>query len=163
MFFVSTIFVVGISGCNNKTAKQETTPIDQVIEETAAVAATPAENPALTESNLSQTISETPDTVTTAAIQPTTSLAEDTLASSPETSANPTAQEIQQALQNVGLYQGKIDGDIGRKSVAAIRQFQQDNGLSFDGKVGPRTWAKLSAYLTESSSVETTSTELAAQ
>ena len=59
----------------------------------------------------------------------------------------PTNTEIQQALQNAGLYQGAVDGNIGSKSKAAISAFQTQNGLTADGKVGPKTWAKLKNYL----------------
>lgn len=67
--------------------------------------------------------------------------------SEPLVSDKPTNKDIQQALQNAGIYQGSIDGNIGPKSKKAIRDFQQQNGLSVDGKVGSRTWKKLSVYL----------------
>ncbi|HPN88373.1 MAG TPA: peptidoglycan-binding domain-containing protein [Candidatus Omnitrophota bacterium] len=59
----------------------------------------------------------------------------------------PSDEQIQQALQNAGFYQGAIDGKIGPKSKKAIREFQEQNGLSVDGKVGKKTWAKLGQYL----------------
>jgi len=59
----------------------------------------------------------------------------------------PTNQQIQQALKNAGLYEGAIDGSLGRKSKAAIKAFQEQNGLTADGKVGKKTWAKLISYL----------------
>lgn len=62
-------------------------------------------------------------------------------------SDKPTNKDIQQALQNAGIYKGSIDGNIGPKSKKAIRDFQIQNGLSADGKVGSRTWKKLSVYL----------------
>ena len=64
----------------------------------------------------------------------------------------PSSQEIQQALANLGLYQGKIDGKIGPKTKQAIRDFQAKNDLRVDGKVGPQTWSKLSSYLQASAS-----------
>ena len=70
-------------------------------------------------------------------------------ASEAVTSKTPTAQEIQQALKNANVYSGKIDGDLGSKTKAAIREFQQKNGLKADGKVGPKTWAKLQPYLNQ--------------
>src|SRR3989338_3212643 len=36
----------------------------------------------------------------------------------------PTAQQIQEALKNAGLYDGKIDGDIGPRTKKAIEEFQ---------------------------------------
>lgn len=64
----------------------------------------------------------------------------------------PANKDIQQALKNAGLYSGPVDGNIGPKTKKAIRDFQAKNGLHPDGKVGPRTWKKLSAYLQGGSS-----------
>ncbi len=59
----------------------------------------------------------------------------------------PTPQQIQEALKNAGLYEGKIDGSIGPKTKKAIEEFQSQNDLKADGKVGARTWAKLGTHL----------------
>ena len=59
----------------------------------------------------------------------------------------PTNKDIQQALKNAGVYTGSVDGSLGPKSKKAIRDFQEQNGLNADGKVGPRTWKKLATYL----------------
>ncbi len=67
-------------------------------------------------------------------------------------SAAPSAREIQQALKNAGFYQGAIDGKVGSQTRDAIREFQRVHGLVDDGKVGKRTWTKLSSYLDLSSS-----------
>ena len=61
----------------------------------------------------------------------------------------PTAAEIQTALKNAGFYTGTVDGKIGAKSKKAIAEFQKANGLTGDGKVGPKTWNALSKYLTQ--------------
>lgn len=37
------------------------------------------------------------------------------------------------------------DGDFGNETLTAVKQFQKDNGLTIDGIVGPKTWAKLKA------------------
>lgn len=66
----------------------------------------------------------------------------------------PTNEQIQIALKNAGYYDGEIDGKIGRKSQQAILDFQKDNGLVVDGKVGPKTWAKLNRYLNPSTQKE---------
>ncbi len=68
---------------------------------------------------------------------------------------NPTNQQIQQALKNAGLYDGAIDGSLGKRSKAAIKTFQEQNGLTADGKVGKKTWAKLGTYLGAASISET--------
>lgn len=59
----------------------------------------------------------------------------------------PTTEDIQKALKNAGLYQGKIDGTIGPKTKKAIEEFQSNNNLKVDGKVGPKTWQVLKSYL----------------
>ena len=59
----------------------------------------------------------------------------------------PSIEKIQQALKNAGLYTGTVDGKIGPKTKQAIRNFQGQNNLAKDGRVGPKTWVKLSAYL----------------
>lgn len=56
-------------------------------------------------------------------------------------------RSIQQALQAAGYSPGAVDGTMGQKTQKAIRAFQEAHGLSVDGKVGPRTWAKLESYL----------------
>lgn len=73
--------------------------------------------------------------------------------------SKPTAKEIQQALKNAGLYDGKIDGTIGPKSKKAIEAFQKQNGLKVDGKVGSKTWKALSVYLNKSAEVANPSAE----
>lgn len=59
----------------------------------------------------------------------------------------PTVQEIQQALKNAGIYSGAVDGKAGPKTKKAITEFQQQNNLTADGKVGSKTWEKLKVYL----------------
>ncbi|MCX5681997.1 MAG: peptidoglycan-binding domain-containing protein [Candidatus Omnitrophica bacterium] len=63
------------------------------------------------------------------------------------TTTAPATEQIQQALKNAGLYNGPVDGVLGKKSKAAIMAFQEKNGLTADGKVGKKTWAKLEPYL----------------
>ena len=59
----------------------------------------------------------------------------------------PSMQDIQQALKNSNLYEGKVDGISGPKTRKAIEDFQSQKGLKADGKVGPKTWQKLKEYL----------------
>ena len=37
------------------------------------------------------------------------------------------------------------DGDFGTATYNAVRQFQQDWGLTVDGVIGPKTWEKLTS------------------
>lgn len=65
-------------------------------------------------------------------------------------------REIQLALRAAGFEPGSADGRMGPRTKTAIREFQQANGLQPDGKVGPRTWAKLETYLTKTRSAQST-------
>jgi len=71
----------------------------------------------------------------------------------------PTNKEIQLALKNANLYMGAIDGIMGPKTKKAIEEFQRANGLKVDGKIGPKTWALLSAHLNPLPPAPTTSTK----
>ena len=52
-------------------------------------------------------------------------------------------KELQRILQESGFYQKAIDGDYGSGTKAAVEQYQQKFGLSPDGVVGPKTFAKI--------------------
>ena len=68
-----------------------------------------------------------------------------------------SVREIQQALKDKGFDPGGIDGVFGRKTIAAVKEFQSEHGLHVDGIVGPKTSAALfggatAAPLTDSGS-----------
>ncbi len=52
-------------------------------------------------------------------------------------------KRMQQRLKELGYLQGKADGDFGDATEAAVRYFQQRNGLTVDGKAGKKTLDKL--------------------
>ena len=54
---------------------------------------------------------------------------------------------LQQALTKAGYNPGPADGTFGAQTEAAVVAFQQDNGLSVDGRVGPETAAALDSAL----------------
>ncbi|MDR0928496.1 MAG: peptidoglycan-binding protein [Oscillospiraceae bacterium] len=57
-------------------------------------------------------------------------------------------RSLQQALLALGYDEvGAADGAFGKRTRAAVQQFQSDRGLSADGIVGVKTWAMLSAAL----------------
>ena len=58
-------------------------------------------------------------------------------------SSGDTVTAIQQELSAWGYYNGAIDGIYGSRTEAAVRYFQQKNGLAVDGKAGPATLAAL--------------------
>ena len=64
----------------------------------------------------------------------------------------PSVSDIQQALKNAKLYEGKVDGVLGPNTRKAIAAFQSQNSLKADGRVGPKTWQKLKEYLVKNES-----------
>ena len=52
-------------------------------------------------------------------------------------------KECQVLLTRKGYDPGEPDGVFGKKTEAAVKAFQKDNGLTADGIVGPKTWAAL--------------------
>ena len=54
-------------------------------------------------------------------------------------------KRLQERLQDLGYYDGSIDGDFGRRTDAGVKEFQAKvfGVAEADGKVGPKTWAKL--------------------
>lgn len=51
--------------------------------------------------------------------------------------------KIQQRLLSWGYYSGDVDGIYGSRTVAAVKKFQQKNGLTVDGVAGKATLAAL--------------------
>lgn len=52
-------------------------------------------------------------------------------------------REIQTKLKQWGYYDGAVDGVFGSKTTAAVKRFQQRNGLTADGIAGPATLAAM--------------------
>jgi uncharacterized lipoprotein YddW (UPF0748 family) len=57
----------------------------------------------------------------------------------------PDVEEVQKALVAKGYYTDRADGDFGPLTEKAVKKFQMDEGVSPDGIVGPKTYAKLFA------------------
>jgi peptidoglycan hydrolase-like protein with peptidoglycan-binding domain len=55
--------------------------------------------------------------------------------------------ELQEALSSAGYDPGPVDGTFGPRTEAAVVAFQQANGLSADGVVGPETASALNSAL----------------
>jgi peptidoglycan hydrolase-like protein with peptidoglycan-binding domain len=49
-------------------------------------------------------------------------------------------KQLQERLQKLGFYKGKIDGSFGSGTKAAVIAFQQAKGIVADGIVGSKTW-----------------------
>jgi peptidoglycan hydrolase-like protein with peptidoglycan-binding domain len=57
---------------------------------------------------------------------------------------NSQVSQIQQALNDKGFNVGPVDGQMGPKTKAALKQFQQAQGLQASGKLDQQTVAALS-------------------
>ena len=95
----------------------------------------------------------TPTTTTPTTTQPETSeatgftLPEGTKLQRDAENDAAVVRELQQALTAAGYDPGPADGTFGEQTEAAVIAFQQANGLSVDGRVGPETAAALNSAL----------------
>lgn len=55
--------------------------------------------------------------------------------------------EFQSILKKLGYYNGRVDGIYGDKTTAAVKHFQELNGLTPDGIIGPVTSKALEKYI----------------
>lgn len=60
----------------------------------------------------------------------------------PELTQN-TTRQVQQELQQDGMYKGQVDGVWGPQTKSAVRQYQQKNNLSATGQLDSQTLASL--------------------
>lgn len=58
-------------------------------------------------------------------------------------SSGEIVKQIQTKLKQNGLYTGNVDGIFGSGTEKAVKAFQSKNGLSADGKAGPKTLSAL--------------------
>lgn len=64
----------------------------------------------------------------------------------------PKVKELQEKLMKLGYSVGEdgADGDFGNNTLNAVIKFQTENSLTADGKVGEKTWKKISDLLKKS-------------
>jgi putative peptidoglycan binding protein len=62
-------------------------------------------------------------------------------------SSGAQVKRLQRALARLGYSTGHVDGSYGPATVAALKRFQQANGLQPDGVLGPKTLRLLKAKL----------------
>lgn len=67
-------------------------------------------------------------------------------------SSGSQVRTLQTKLNNWGYNCGTVDGIFGSKTLAAVKQFQKNNGLTVDGIVGAKTAAALGMTLTSGNS-----------
>ena len=58
--------------------------------------------------------------------------------------AGTKVKDAQHALQEAGLYKGKVDGKFGPQTKAAVKEFQKENGLKQTAHLDSATMKKLS-------------------
>ena len=58
-------------------------------------------------------------------------------------SNDPAVRDLQEAMKALGHDPGPIDGVFGEATEAAVKAFQQENGITVDGIVGERTWINI--------------------
>ena len=56
-----------------------------------------------------------------------------------------SVRALQRRLKELGYYTGSVDGDFGENTEKAVKAFQQNNGLTVDGKAGSKTMTKLNS------------------
>ena len=56
-----------------------------------------------------------------------------------------SVKALQRRLKELGYYTGSVDGDFGENTEKAVKAFQQNNGLTVDGKAGTKTMTKLNS------------------
>lgn len=54
-----------------------------------------------------------------------------------------SVEDVQKALIRAGFDPGPVDGRAGKKTKAAVREFQRRHNLKADGLVGEKTWSRL--------------------
>lgn len=137
--------IMGFVGCQKKEAARSSVEEPIVTEETTVAALANLEMNAVNMVNATVTNVEAGvNSAVPSALEAVSSTVEQSVAAVIE---NPTPLQVQEALKNAGYYEGKLDGSIGPKTKRAIEKFQSENGLKPDGKVGPKTWAKLGVHL----------------
>ena len=67
-----------------------------------------------------------------------------------------TVAWIQQALKDLGYYSATVSGHFGGKTEQAVKDFQDDHGLTVDGVVGPTTLARLRSAVSGNSNTNVT-------
>jgi len=68
-------------------------------------------------------------------------------------------RQLQQFLKDKGYYKGNVDAIFGPQTAAAVKAFQQAQGLKVDAIVGPQTWGAINALKAASQPAKTTASK----
>lgn len=102
----------------------------------AAPAQAPAAPPA--------TMPAAPPMAAPAPVAPGGSMGQAPKVSTTHATSSGKVKHAQQALQEAGLYKGKVDGKFGPQTKAAVKEFQKENGLKPTAHLDSATIKKLS-------------------
>jgi len=141
IIFCAFILIITVAfGCAQKTQEVSMPADESVTEETPVVAAEKM-------TSSTEQVQEQPQIVAKDVAVSSASSQEVSMGQNPQVFERPTDEQVQKALKSAGLYSGAIDGILGEKTKKAIEDFQKQNNLKVDGKVGPQTWSKLKTYM----------------
>ena len=130
-----------------------TTPVTQPVASPTTTQTTPSTSAEQTTPTTTTPTTTTPTTSTPTTTQPETgaatgfTLPEGTKLQRDAENDPALVRALQQALTAAGYDPGAADGTFGEQTEAAVAAFQQANGLSVDGRVGPETAAALNSAL----------------
>jgi hypothetical protein len=120
-----------------------------VTDQTTTTSAPTTTTPSSTPETPSQETPDTTPSTTTTTTTPATGASSFTLPEGTKLrlgEGDPAlVRQLQQTLVTAGYDPGSVDGSFGPTTEAAVTAFQQDNGLSADGVVGPDTAAALNS------------------
>ncbi len=156
-FALAGMIALGLAACSSGSSKGSGTtttrtppPITSIVPATSATSAAPATSLAPGQ------------TATSVAASGATTTAAGRVVTSPSNNvrlgdSGSGVKQIQTALVAHG-FKVAVDGQFGAQTAQAVKSFQQKNGLTQDGVVGPVTWAKLQATSTSTTVKSSTTT-----
>ena len=145
------VCLVSLVGCHAKSNSEELNTLKSRVssleQQVAMLNQAIAKSEEIPQAKASESLSTGTNSSETASASLTGSAPAQPAGAESTASAALTPIEIQKALQNAGYYRGTPDGRIGPKTIQAIKDFQTENGLIADGKIGKKTSEKLRAHL----------------
>lgn len=113
-------------------------------------------------SSSTSSTSSTSTTTTSASTTTTSTSSLDLQTTLKLNSKSNTVTAVQTRLKELNYYTGNVTGNYGEKTMAAVKAFQQKNGLTADGLAGPKTLAAIFSATASSSTGSTTGSSVSA-